>query len=929
MSRISAQEGEKVNPRTLLKRALSPTVVMLVLILLAFLLRIYRINWQSLWTDENYTFNLTMRDLASITQTTSADVHPPLYYYLVHFWLPLTGQSEFSLRFLSLLFSLLLVPLMFKLGSRLASRRVGIIAALLTAIGPFQVYYAQEARMYSLMVFLSVLSTYSMVRVAGFGRLASQTVGTGRNWQYWITLVLSSALLLYAHYFGALVLVFQSTMILLTRIKQWDLVWRWILSQALVIVLFAPWIPATLRTYVTNDEEWRRFIPFLQMFQETMVSLGLSEGRDATLYLALATSFFLALLLGIVTLAWRQRSRPLLLFLGLYLFQPILVTYALSYSKPVYGSSRYLIFVAPAFYLLISCGLVTLRDRWRPIFVALASCLVLASGYALSNNYFNEAYAKDNYRALARIIESRAAPEDGVVVMNGVVFDYYYKGTFPRMFLPQQYPLNQGNVIDLLNGFSKGKSRLWYVRWHFNGVDPDDFILSQLEDHSETIEDASIRGLRYTLFKLDPDVPFGAAIQRPLSATFENKLSVVGYSLSPEQVAAGRTLNVSIFMKATEKLDQDYKVSLVLSDSQGYRWAQNDRPPTGYSMSRWRPGELVETRLALPIPLGMPPGQYHLGIVVYAPNNLRPVAVLDSNLAPVGTSLRLSSVQVKRGQLPYALSAIGSSQRVDRDLAQEIRLLAYDAGAAELDQGGNLTLALYWQALSQPGQEYRVSVKLLDENGITVQETIEKPAQGKYPTTAWQEGEIVRDLHVVPVAGNARPGNSRVVVSLIGPDSANSQGAELGSVLVKERPRSFQAPNVERPLEAALEGGISFLGYGIEDELQARPGGTLGLTLYWQATADATGNYAVFTHLLDGENRVWGQHDGAPSDGTQPTSGWVAGQTVTDKHRLAIKPDARPGSYTIEIGMYDPTTGARVRQPNGEDRILLGAITVR
>ncbi|MDP2728328.1 MAG: glycosyltransferase family 39 protein, partial [Dehalococcoidia bacterium] len=123
----------------------------LLLILLGFFLRLYRIDWQSLWVDENFTVFLSSQDVASITRITSGDVHPPLYYYLVHYWIALTGQSEFSLRFMSLFFSLLLVPLTFKTASLLMNRNIGLLAASLMAIAPFQVYYGQEARMYSLL----------------------------------------------------------------------------------------------------------------------------------------------------------------------------------------------------------------------------------------------------------------------------------------------------------------------------------------------------------------------------------------------------------------------------------------------------------------------------------------------------------------------------------------------------------------------------------------------------------------------------------------------------------------------------------------------------------------------------------------------------------------------------------------------------------
>ena len=286
----------------------------LMLTLAAFLLRAYRIDWQSLWLDENFTMLVSTQDLAAITRITSGDVHPPLYYFLLHYWTLPAGLSEYSLRFPSLFFSVLTVPLAWKTASLLVGRRAALLTTLLMAIAPFQVYYAQEARMYSLLTLLSLASTYAMARVAGFRATElGQARQTRREWVPWSVLVLSSAGLLYAHYFGFLVLLFQNTVVFLTRITKKGFLIRWCLSQVAVAALFAPWIPVMTRVFVTNDEDWRRFVPFGPMFEEIMVSLSLGRSVDEAFSLPLAGGFFLALLAGMAALALRKAGRPVLL----------------------------------------------------------------------------------------------------------------------------------------------------------------------------------------------------------------------------------------------------------------------------------------------------------------------------------------------------------------------------------------------------------------------------------------------------------------------------------------------------------------------------------------------------------------------------------------------------------------------------------------
>ncbi|HLE80987.1 MAG TPA: hypothetical protein VJA25_06820, partial [Dehalococcoidia bacterium] len=518
-----------------------------------------------------------------------------------------------------------------------------------------------------------------------------------------------------------------------------------------------------------------------------------------------------------------------------YLFEPILLTYVVSFTKPVYGGSRYLIFVAPAFYLLVSQGLSALRERWRPLSIALLAYLVLGSGYSLANHYWNATYAKDDYRSLARVMEEKALPEDGLVVMNGLVFDYYYRGESPRVALPQQYPVNQGAVIDELNRFSQGKSRLWFLRWKFNGLDPDDFILNQLEDHGEKLEEGTVGGLYYTLYRLSSDAPFLAAAQHPVAATFDNKVLLEAYSLSVERVAAGNSIVVTLSMKALQKLDQDYKVSLSLTDAQGYRWVQEDKPPTGYSMSRWRVGEAVQTRFRLNVPVGVPPGDYSLAAVVYAPVTLQPVAVFDSNQKPLGATLPMGRVRVDRGKPSTNTASVTPSHPEVREVAPGVRLLGYDMPAGEVDQGGILTLMLYWQALSQPQDDYQVSVRLTGRAGNVIQDFSEKPHHGLYPTTEWRQGEIVRDVHLVPIPGDASPGTTRVTVALTSPGVSDPQGVELATVVVKERLRTFEIPAVENPREVDLGGKVRFLGYALSGGPAFRPGGEIDLNLYWQA----------------------------------------------------------------------------------------------
>ncbi|HID86513.1 MAG TPA: hypothetical protein EYP55_03935, partial [Anaerolineae bacterium] len=143
-----------------MKREVPSRWIVLALLILALALRFYRLDAQSLWYDEGTSVALAGRSLATITRHAAADIHPPFYYYLLHLWVIPFGTSEAAVRALSALAGTALVALTFLLGRRLFGTTAGLVAALLSALSPFQVYYSQETRMYILVALLGALSVY-------------------------------------------------------------------------------------------------------------------------------------------------------------------------------------------------------------------------------------------------------------------------------------------------------------------------------------------------------------------------------------------------------------------------------------------------------------------------------------------------------------------------------------------------------------------------------------------------------------------------------------------------------------------------------------------------------------------------------------------------------------------------------------------------
>src|SRR5512141_1083507 len=139
------------------------TLLLLLILILATALRWYRIDGQSFWNDEGNSARIAERSLQLITEAAAGDIHPPLYYYLLHFWRDVFGSSEIALRSLSALLGVLLVGLTFLIGHKVFSAGVGLLAAFVAAINPFQIYYSQEARMYMLLAVIGAAATFLLL----------------------------------------------------------------------------------------------------------------------------------------------------------------------------------------------------------------------------------------------------------------------------------------------------------------------------------------------------------------------------------------------------------------------------------------------------------------------------------------------------------------------------------------------------------------------------------------------------------------------------------------------------------------------------------------------------------------------------------------------------------------------------------------------
>ena len=789
------------------------------ILLLAFALRLYRLGYQSIWYDEGVSIHLAQKSLAALTAHTAGDIHPPLYYYLLHFWIKAAGSSEFAVAFFSLTFGLLLVPLVYCIGRHLYNPTVGSLAALLVAISPYNLWYSQEMRMYTLGASLGLVSLYSLLQllVRAKGRV------------YWVGYILSAALGLYTLYYFAFLLVFLNLFVLgwwlwVRRRGGGVLVlWSWVLAQLAVFLLYLPWLPIALHQAMDPPvPPWRAFTPFWQVVVESWSALALGQSVEPRAIWPVLLTIAILYGLGIVYVGTTRLLPPAPCLLWGYTFVPVLAIYLASLWTPLFHV-RYVFTYAPAFYILLAAGLTWLRERWRPGLWLVLSLIVVASAYSIYNFHFDSRYAADDHRAAVEYIADKWRPGDAILINAGYTYPtflYYYKEpivwrdrlvdyeggvdgragpstefTVSEAELlragpvvlqtgsiggaanlgwgnPQSdfYPTTEDETAQALEQVFARHPRLWVFRVYDTVTDPDGFIRSWLDEHGLKFDEFLVGGeggirVQGYLTHREPNYD-RPSLEQPLNVSLGGQVTLLGCEKESASIAAGEPFDLTVYWQPEEQLNVDYHLFYGLFDEQGRLWAQGDETPIGllYRPSRWVAGEVVRHPVRLTVPVGTPPGEYAFQAGMYNPLTSQWLEIEDQSLAVRGVRVGLSSVQVMKPSSWTELPAM--QHHVRFKFSDQMELLGYNLPVLTAVPGGAIPIDLFWRNREDSLEDYIVFTQLVDGEGQILAAQESAPVDGSYPTTLWARGEIVRDQRELVIAANVPGGEYHLVVGL-------------------------------------------------------------------------------------------------------------------------------------------------------------------
>jgi hypothetical protein len=326
-------------------------IAVALLLLAAFLIASVHLQRESLWYDEGWSLwavrdtgpppasvsqgiQFIRQSLANTFARVRGDVHPPLYFVMLDLWVMLAGESVYAVRLLSTFLALLGLAVTYAVGMRLFDRKTGLLALVVLGTTSFFVYYAREARMYSLLLALSTLSTWAYLR----------WLRRPTRWRS-VLYMLTLTSLLYTHYAGALIIL-AHVLHLLARPKRFQI--KHLIPYFLALLLFLFWLPTLLEQIRANNGR-----PLAQ-------ALPTDWGTVAALWLILTSGhwglYAVPFMCGDALPQVRRNASAIALLLLWLLLTPIVVLALNAWVTPVF-QLRYMIGILPAGALLTAYGL--------------------------------------------------------------------------------------------------------------------------------------------------------------------------------------------------------------------------------------------------------------------------------------------------------------------------------------------------------------------------------------------------------------------------------------------------------------------------------------------------------------------------------------------------------------------------------------------
>ena len=590
------------------------------LTLLGFWLRVFQLGESNFRGDEAFTVQYWIMpplDVA-LAQYTTLDPQPPLAYISYNLWGRLVGRSEFAVRVLPALASVLSIALMFRLAQRVFHQKLyAPTATLLWTLHPFVVFHAQDARNYALWSAMSLAGVWLALRALERGRPL--------DWVVYVTVAAAAG---YLYYLEMFIYIALSLFVAIAYWQRWRIYVKWGAAMSIVGLLLAPWyLQPRIRsgggyTGTTSGFDLERLLtdfPRVLVFGETAPSL--LPGSVGLLIIAL-------LLSGWILTAWYQ-WRPALL-LGVVGGVPLVLLGFLSTQLDIL-QPRYVLASVPAITLTGTAGICWLlnhRKTTRLIGGGLLMGWLLLNIIALHNYY--TAYSKaPDWRALAGYLAESTTADD-LVIQTAVdpAFGYYYNDVYavaaPEQALPASPNQPKDDIEAALSELSGEYSSVWLAAQGFTDWPSYGVVEAWMSENMQLVVDtnaANLRAEQYMPWQVSPDE---ITVEEPL-ALFGDVVEVVDIRVIQPVLPTGEQV-IWVYWRPLVQTQTQLKAFVHLSGELNPQtgnplWSQADQEPQqGRAVTtQWEPGSLYRDVYILPGVASLPNGEYNLSLGLYDP----------------------------------------------------------------------------------------------------------------------------------------------------------------------------------------------------------------------------------------------------------------------------------------------------------------------
>ena len=477
------------------KRWLS-IVMMAGIFTLSFLLRFYGLGAHDFWYDEIYSIFYAKHPWQNW--------NAPLYWIVLHFWVKIFGFSELSLRLPSMLFNFSTTGIVFLLGRALFSKKTAILATLLIVLSPFHLWYAQEARDYSMAVFFGTFSTYILFLAVKESRFKK-----------WLIFTLVSLAGMYTNYFYIFLVVAQFLYILyISRFR----IRKIYASFLLIGGVFGFYIPRFMskfsfiaKGFWVPPPEWRSLGITLQNYM-----LGYS---GTTFLYNLSYLLTLVLFIALLWITFKKKELRQSIIFCIFLFA-IPISSAFLFSKLFFSIylTRGLLLFSPYFYLLIACAVMELRKEVTIVvsclligIVSCGICLYFRNHMYPPLAYHLGTYLKKPVKPVVDFLNRNVTEKDLLALTNESVYDgieFYAKNKFLLyyLFVPEildtsyRRPVQESSQIIPVHKITAHKfEKMWVIStdWGRTGkLDENSVVVKQwLESHLRLLSSTELDGL--------------------------------------------------------------------------------------------------------------------------------------------------------------------------------------------------------------------------------------------------------------------------------------------------------------------------------------------------------------------------------------------------------------------------------------------------